>query len=447
MGGSKRKQQFGVNPKVKVNNKTRSVGHVVTETFRTVREGGHDEIDTISCLEQPETRGSENQSDVGNCGVTLNDMKRGDPQPFLQGVSVMAEMQQDVDGESEEESDPDYIPLEGEGDDDCTDSDEDEDAGGSSCSGYSRIRDDIFRLFLTNFKAITMSQHDMHNLLCKHIQSQADGTPCPSCMATGPHPKTGAGELDVYVITIDCPITVSLCERQCRGCQHIFHPPAPMLGCIPGNVNAFTFKRQAGITAMWFPMKMMAQLDSVMYRGRGRISIHHLTQALVDEWRMGMLTPTVTELPFSVDTMRRQLAFAMQEYGVLATRLDNIAEDLPGWPMGQTNMACGACGDDPHSIHIDGNFKLPARKRDGYAIIHDPPANRRLILDNRDVQRGLGLMEDVLKSKDKSQDEGDEGGLLDTPCSEFKADDMYTQDSRKVRATMVSFVEIAGSVR
>lgn len=321
--------------------------------------------------------------------------------------------------------------------------------GGVDGDPFNTVKDAMFSSCLGALEYTATIHDQMVDMERKRQQDQLDNPKCqcPNCNSCGPHNKVQGRGLLVWVVTLLVPFLLTVPELRCNNCGHFFHPKPTSLGFIPGTANGFSLVRTYDVQPLWFPISMLSFIEDLLYFGRGRLSLHHLTQAMVHYW--GTASPFLgtqqrkkdnaafegKQTPCHINTLRQQLSDALREYGYIASRLLQTAEEIPGWPV-HKQVPCAACGTNIHSLHFDAVFKLALFRKARYALSYLAPPNRKLFVDNKLVLSFLGTMAQIYKKKGNNNSKSlaqDEGG-----CSDFKADKLMSLDSQKFLNTAVA---------
>lgn len=290
--------------------------------------------------------------------------EEGAPNPFQPrshpAISIpppTADVQPLLESEQQESSDGELSEC-----DDAYDSDTDgsggEDAGRSSSGGQWSSMDSIREeLFASQSRAL---QH-VEGVLTAGIVSeksvfeqQLAACCCPGCQAGACNPVPDSA-VTVLVATCNAAHFMQIPRLYCSSCKTAFYPRPTVLGCLPGNRNAWDFKRTFDVVPVWFHLSLLSMLDSLQYHAKAD-RIYSLTQALEQHWSlMGSGIEPAAEQPGmpSSDTLRCQLSIALQEYQIIDTRLTTQVEQLAGWPA-SANRPCSACNfGNLHTAHFD----------------------------------------------------------------------------------------------
>lgn len=260
---------------------------------------------------------------------------------------------------------------------------------------------------------------DVQKRLCEGPAAEAkcfrDALTDGSCCCRKPECR-GAGEVvvadgaTVYVITLTACHAIQLPLLGCTTCNQRYYPHPLQLACLPGNTNAYHLQR-SDQPLLWFHLSLLEQLDSLQFHAR-LDGMYSITEALHDLWdrlqpwgtpaEAGQAAAGSSSLACSSaaaasgrpskDTLRKQLTDALREYQYLDTHVKSLPEALSGWPLGPEEP-CGACAGyraqegQMHTLHFDCCFKLVLLRWRGASLQYPKPANRRVFMDNADVQR------------------------------------------------------------
>jgi hypothetical protein len=126
--------------------------------------------------------------------------------------------------------------------------------------------------------------------------------------------------------------------------------------------NALHLKR-TDLPIIWFSQPLLQHMDALV-GVQGSMSTHKYAAALVQQWSANMEAsalrdgdavhvrqlPAAQPLPFTVDTLERQLSRALREYQYWESRKAVAAEEhIEGWPLSAQRLCAACLPEDTHT--------------------------------------------------------------------------------------------------
>lgn len=253
-----------------------------------------------------------------------------------------------------------------------------------------------------------MEQHPSQQAAAQPAESFGQDVQQQPAAAAAPYTVAGSG-VRVHVATLLTVHDVTVLPLRCAGCGQVWQVQAPHLNCMPGNSNALELRRRDQ-PIIWFSMVLLQHMDAIV-RAQGSLSTHKYTAALVQQWSANMegdalqahdavhmaQLPAARPLPFTVDTLERQLGSALREYQYWESRMALAAEQhIKGWPL-SAQRPCACCTPEATHQHFDVCFGLCKHKRSGHSIQYAAPDNRRVFMDNQQLQDRLRVVDALVK--------------------------------------------------
>ncbi|PNW74064.1 hypothetical protein CHLRE_13g583898v5 [Chlamydomonas reinhardtii] len=202
----------------------------------------------------------------------------------------------------------------------------------------SAVVEDFFRSVTAADKVCSELRTATQKVLQCSADFEAASTACPVCGKPG-DPK-GMPPFKVTVVTWDQPVSIDVPHVTCSSCMRGYTLRPTVLGCLPDTIVSWDLLRQRdGNVILWWQTSLLQQFTSLQYYN-GHLGMDRFCAALMANWQENGCDSqglTLTQL-------RQRLSSTSQRYRFLRGLVEDLPEQLPGWPAGALN-ACACCGD------------------------------------------------------------------------------------------------------
>jgi hypothetical protein len=214
----------------------------------------------------------------------------------------------------------------------------DEEAEDSLPYNSAAVAEAFFQCVPGAAEVLTRLHAAAHGVLQCTVHDAAKSTPCPTCNQQGD--PVGLEPCTVTVVTWDQPVQVQVPLITCRACMRPYTVQPTQLGCLPDTTVSWDLLRKRdGHTVLWWQASLLQQYTGLQYYNR-HLGMDRFCAALMANWREnGCADPGLT-----LTQLRQRLSPATQRYRFLCGLVEDLPEQLPGWPTGALN-GCACCGD------------------------------------------------------------------------------------------------------